>query len=119
RNDQPTATRPLDGRHTYSRVSTAVVDATYLTNTSKGNETTSTIQLSRPFSHGVNLSGNYAHQSAKSAFDATSSRAISNWRFQHNQGDIFTPTLGTSAFQQKDRLSLNGTWDFTTGPFGH
>ena len=118
-NDKQTGTSPLDGRPTYSRVSTAVVDATYLTNTTKGNETTETIVLTRPFSNGITLSGNYAHQKAQSAFDATSSRAISNWRFQHNQGDIFTATLGTSAFQQKDRISLNGTYDFHTGPFGH
>jgi outer membrane receptor for ferrienterochelin and colicin len=118
-NDVQTGTSPLDGRPTYSRVSTSVVDATFLTNTSKGNETTETIQLTRPFAHGITLSGNYAHQKAQSAFDATSSRAISNWRFQHNMGDIFTPALGTSAFQQKDRLSLNATYDFNTGPFGH
>lgn len=118
-NDKQTGTSPLDGRPTYSRVSASVVDATILTNTSKGSEVTETIQLSRPFAHGITVSGNYAHQKAQSAFDATSSRAISNWRFQHNQGDIFTPQLGTSAFQQKDRLSLNATWDFNTGPFGH
>jgi hypothetical protein len=118
-NDKPTGTSVLDGRPTYSRVSSSVVDATFLTNTSKGKETTETIQLTRPFSHGITVSGNYAHQNAKSAFDATSSRAISNWRFQHTQGDIFTPTLGTSAFQQKDRFSLNATYDFNTGVFGH
>jgi hypothetical protein len=118
-NDVKTGTSPLDGRPTYSRASTSVVDATFLTNTTKGSETTETVQLVRPFSHGVTLSGNYAHQKAQSAFDATSSRAISNWRFQHNQGDIFTPTLGRSAFEQKNRLNLNLTYDFSTGPFGH
>lgn len=118
-NDKQTGTSPLDGRPTYSRVSSSVVDATFLTNTSKGSEKTGTIVLSRPFTNGITLSGDYAHQNAKSAFDATSSRAISNWRFQHNMGDIFTPALGTSPFQQKDRLGLNGTYDFHTGPFGH
>jgi hypothetical protein len=67
----------------------------------------------------LNLSGSYAHQHATSAFDATSSRAISNWRFQHSQGNIFNPTLGTSAFEQKHRLNLNATYDFSTGPFSH
>ncbi|HEX3069517.1 MAG TPA: TonB-dependent receptor [Thermoanaerobaculia bacterium] len=118
-NDVQTGTSPLDGRPTYSRVSASVVDATFLTNTSKGAETTETIQLTRPFSHGITVSGNYAHQKAESAFDATSSRAISNWRFQHNMGDIFTPALGRSAFEQRNRFSLNATYDFNTGAFGH
>ncbi|MEA2165822.1 MAG: hypothetical protein QOK37_3949 [Thermoanaerobaculia bacterium] len=118
-NDVQTGTSVLDGRPTYSRVSSAVVDATYLTNTTKGSETTETIQLVRPFSHGVTLSGNYAHQKAQSAFDATSSRAISNWRFQHGQGNIFQPNLGRSAFEQKNRINLNATYDFNTGPFSH
>jgi hypothetical protein len=118
-NNVQTGTSPLDGRPTYSRVSTSLVNATFLSNTTKGSEKTETIQLTRPFSNGITVSGNYAHQNAKSAFDATSSQAISNWRFQHTQGDIFHATLGTSAFQQKDRFSVNATYDFNTGPFGH
>jgi hypothetical protein len=118
-NEVQTGTSPLDGRPTYTRKTTALVDATFLTNTSKGSETTETLQLVRPFSHGVTLSGSYAHQRARSAFEGTSSRAISNWRFQHSMGDIFTPTLGRSAFEQKNRFSLNATYDITTGPLGH
>lgn len=109
----------LDGRPIYKRASSALVDATFLTNTTKGNDTTETLQLSRPFDNGLTLSANYAHQNAKSAFDATSSRAISNWRFQHSQGDIFSPTLGRSAFEIKNRYSMNVTYDFNTGSFGH
>src|SRR5204862_259225 len=71
------------------------------------------------FSHGLTLSGNYAHQHADSAFDATSSRAISNWRFQHTMGDIYSPTLGRSAFEQKNRFNLSATYDFNTAMFGH
>jgi len=114
-----TGTSVLDGRPTYSRATTQIVDATFLTNTNKGSERTTTVQLSRPFSHGVTLSGSYAHQNARSAFDATSSRAISNWRFQHSMGDIFTPTLGRSAFEVKNRFTVNATYDLTTGPLTH
>jgi hypothetical protein len=114
-----TGTSPLDGRPTYARASTALVDATFLTNTTKGSDTTEAIQFIRPFTHGVTVSANYAHQKAESAFDATSSRAISNWRFQHSQGDIFTPTLGRSAFEQTNRFNVNVTYDFNTGMFGH
>jgi len=114
-----TGTSILDGRPTYARATTKLVDATFLTNTNKGSERTETLQLSRPFSHGVTMSGSWAHQSARSAFDATSSRAISNWRFQHSMGDIFTPTLGRSAFEIRNRFTLNATYDLTTGPFTH
>lgn len=112
-------TSPLDGRPTFSRRSTSLVDATYLTNTSKGSEVTQTLQLSRPFARGVTLSGSYSHQRAQSAFDATSSRAISNFRFQHSKGDIFTPTLGRSAFEQRNRFNLSATYDIPTGPVSH
>jgi len=114
-----TGTSVLDGRPTYARATTQLVDATFLTNTNKGMERTETIQLSRPFTHGITVYGSYAHQSARSAFDATSSRAISNWRFQHSMGDIFTPTLGRSAFEIRNRFTLNATYDLTTGPLTH
>jgi outer membrane receptor for ferrienterochelin and colicin len=118
-NETQTGSSVLDGRPTYSRRTGALVDATFLTNTSRGSEVTQTLQLVRPFAHGLTLSGNYAHQHATSAFDATSSRAISNWRFQHTQGNIFQATLGRSAFEQKNRFSLNATYDVNTGAFGH
>jgi outer membrane receptor for ferrienterochelin and colicin len=118
-NDVPTGTSPLDGRPTYSRKSTALVDATYLTNTTKGSERVYTLQLLRPFTHGLTVSGNYARQNAKSAFDATSSRAISNWRFQHTMGNIFQPTVGRSFFEVKDRFNLSVTYDVNTGMLGH
>src|SRR5262249_51436409 len=91
-------TSPLDGRPTYALVSPSIFDATFLTNTDKGSESTQSIQFVRPFNHGITASASYAHQSAKSAFEGTSSRAISNWRFEHSKGDIFTPTLGNSVF---------------------
>ena len=114
-----TGTSVLDGRPTYARATNKLVDATFLTNTNKGAERLATLQLTRPFSHGVTLSGSWAHQNARSAFDATSSRAISNWRFQHSQGDIFTPTLGRSAFEIRNRFTVNATYDLSTGPFTH
>src|SRR5581483_5840896 len=118
-NEKPTGASPLDGRPTFGRYTSQLADVTYLTNTNKGRDLTETLQLSRPFANGINLSGSWTHQNALSAFDATSSRAISNWRFQHNQGDIFHPTIGTSAFQIKDRFTLNATYNLTTGPLSH
>jgi hypothetical protein len=118
-NRVQTGTSPLDGRPTYSLVSTKLVDATFLTNTSKGNEFIQTLQLNRPFSHGLTLAASYAHQNAKSAFDGGSSRAISNWRFQHTQGDIFTPTLGRSQFEVKNRINASASYNVPTGPVSH
>ncbi|HSP15694.1 MAG TPA: carboxypeptidase regulatory-like domain-containing protein [Thermoanaerobaculia bacterium] len=118
-NNVQNGTSALDGRPTYARRSTKLVDATFLTNTTKGDDTTESLQLIRPFSRGLTVSAGYAHQRARSAFDATSSRAVSNWRFQHSQGDIFTPTIGTSAFEQKNRFNLNVAYTINTGIFGH
>ena len=118
-NNVQNGTSPLDGRPTYARATTKLVDATFLTNTSKGSEMLQNIQLTRPFSHGVTVSGSWAHQHAGSAFDATSSRAISNWRFQHTTGDIFTPRVGRSAFEIRNRFTINATYDLATGPLSH
>ena len=118
-NRQQTGTSPLDGRPTYSLVNPAVFDATYLTNTKKGFEAMQSIQLSRPFSHGLTMTASYAHQNARSAFDATSSRAISNFRFNHTQGDIFSPTLGVSAFEVKHRVNASLAYSLPTGPLSH
>ena len=118
-NRVQTGTSPLDGRPTYSLVNTQLLDATFLTNTSKGHEFTQTLQFIRPFTHGLTLSASYAHQDAKSAFEGTSSRAISNWRFEHSMGDIFTPTLGTSVFEIKHRINAAISYNLATGPLSH
>jgi hypothetical protein len=118
-NRVQSGTSPLDGRPTYSLVSTQLSDATFLTNTSKGHEFTQTVQFLRPFTHGLTLSASYAHQDAKSAFEGTSSRAISNWRFEHTMGDIFTPTVGTSVFEIKHRVNAAISYNIPTGPVSH
>ena len=118
-NRVQTGTSALDGRPTYSLVSKQIFDATFLTNSSKGHEFTQTLQLVRPFTHGLTMSASYAHQNAQSAFEGTSSRAISNWRFEHTKGDIFTPTVGNSVFLQKHRVNAAITYDLPMGPVNH
>jgi outer membrane receptor for ferrienterochelin and colicin len=108
-----------DGRPQYRLKSTALLDAIQLANTSKGHEFTQTLQFSRPFRNGVNVSANYAHQSAHSAFDGTSSRAISSWRFMPNRGDIYQQELARTQFEQEHRFSIAASYDFKTGPLGH
>jgi hypothetical protein len=119
-NKRPTgATNPLDGRPMFTSISTGLNDAIQLSNTEKGEELTYTLQLTRPFSNGLLLSGNYAHQDADSAFDATSSRAISNWQFRHTKGDIFAQDVSRSAFEMEHRFNLSASYNFNTGMFGH
>ena len=109
----------FDGRPVYTRVSTGMSDAYLLTNTSNGDEFTGTIVLTRPFTNGLVLGGSYAYQDANSAFDATSSRAVSNWRFRHTQGDIFDDDVATSAFEVENRFNAYLSYNLTTGPLAH
>lgn len=119
-NRKKTGTNPVDGRPTFSKVDTAQLsDAYYLTNTDKGRDLTATLQLSRPYSNGLTIGAGYAWQDAKSAFDATSSRAVSNWRFRHTKGDIFDQDVANSAFEVEQRLNANLSYDFRTGPVSH
>ena len=110
----------IDGRPTFEKINTTQLDSAYLlTNTSEGNETTVTVQLSRPFTNGLTMGVNYAWQDAQSAFDATSSRAVSNWRFRHTAGDIFEDDLSNSAFEVEHRINANVSYGFRTGPVSH
>ena len=119
-NLEPAGTTSFDGRPIYRRVSTQMSDAYLLTNTESGDEFTGTIQLSRPFTNGLVMGASYAFQDANSAFDATSSRAVSNWRFRHTQGDIFdTDDVATSAFEVENRFNANISYSLNTGPLSH
>lgn len=118
-NRKQVGTSPLDGRPTYDRISTSLVDAPLLTNSDKGHEALWTLQLVRPFTHGLTLSANYAHQNTETSFDATSSRAISNWQFRPTPGDIFAHNTYRGQFEVKNRYNLSATYDFGTGPFTH
>jgi hypothetical protein len=119
-NRKPLGTNVFDGRPTFQKVDTAQLsDAYELSNTSEGKDTTFTIQLTRPFTNGLTMGVNYAWQDAQSAFDATSSRAVSNWRFRHTAGDIFEDDLSNSAFEVEERLNANLSYDFSTGPLKH
>jgi hypothetical protein len=110
----------LDGRPLYAnRVSGDILDAVELSNTSRGQETAFTLQLSRPFANGLLLSANYGFQDTESAFDATSSRAISNWQFRHTKGDIFAQDVSRSAFEVEHRFNLAASYNFNTGILGH
>jgi hypothetical protein len=117
-NWKQTGTSPLDGRPTYSHISTKVNDVYMVSNTTQGKELTETVQLNKNFRN-LTLSANYAHQDAKSAADAGSSTASSGWNFQTNRGDIFHPDLAPTFFEVEHRINLAATYDVNTGAFSH
>jgi hypothetical protein len=112
-------TSPLDGRPTYTRISTALVDAPTLSNSDKGHESIYSLQLNKAFGHGFTMSASYSHQETETSFDATSSRAISNWQFRPTPGDIFAQNTYRSQFEVPNRFSIAATWDVSTGPLTH
>jgi hypothetical protein len=110
---------PLDGRPTYRKRAGNIADAIMMTNTSKGDELAASLVLNKRFGQNFNASFTYAYQDSNSAFDGTSSRAISNWQFHHTKGDIFHEELSRSAFEIEDRFNVALTYDLRTGPLTH
>lgn len=117
-NKRESGTAELDGRPTYSNVSSAIRDAVMLTNTSEGQQRILSLQLNKRFG-GVTLAASYANQDSQSAFDGTSSRAISNWQFHHTRGDIFEADLSRSAFEIEHRFNVAASWNGRTGVLDH
>lgn len=118
-NREQVGTSPLDGRPTYRRRAGNIADAVLMTNTSEGEELAASLVLSKRFGQNFNASLTYAYQDAQSAFDGTSSRAISNWQFHHTKGDIFNEELSRSAFEIENRFNVALTYDLRTGPLTH
>ncbi len=118
-NRVQTGTSPLDGRPTYSPISAKIGNATWLTNTSKGEEKVASIQLNKRLTHGFSAFGSYTYMDSKSAFDATSSIAFSNFQFLPSRGDIFKQDLETSTFEVKHHFVIAPSFTFATGPVTH
>ncbi|HET7705828.1 MAG TPA: carboxypeptidase regulatory-like domain-containing protein [Thermoanaerobaculia bacterium] len=118
-NSRQTGTSDLDGRPTYSRVSTRLTQAVLITNTNKGDQILASVQLNRRFGRAFTLSTSYAYQDANSAFDGSSSQAHSNFQFHHTRGDIFSPEVSRSAYETKHRFNAAASWNVQTGPLGH
>ena len=119
-NKKVTGSSPLDGRPIYGPVSKDIGDAILLSNTTKGNDLTESIQLAKTFGQNLYLNASYAHQKARSVGDPTSSTAGSNWQFGYLfTGDIFEQTLSPSVFQVEHRFNFAASYNFATGPFTH
>lgn len=118
-NKVPTGQFAFDGRPIYKNLNSKYYDIPYLTNTTKGVEKDFSVQLEKRFLFGLYVNASYAYMSARSAFDATSSRAISNWQFWPTRGDIYKQDLSRSNFEIKDRFTVTVSQMFSTGAFNH
>ncbi len=116
----PDGTTAFDGRPKYKRITgSPLSQAILLTNTDRGQQTMESLQLNKNFGRWMTLSTSYTHQEATSAFDGTSSTALSQWRFHHTTGDIYEPELSRSAFETKHRFNLAATFNFNTAFLTH
>jgi len=118
-NKTQTGVNPLDGRPTYSSVSSSFANAINLTNTDIGEDTLISLVLSRPARDGFGFNAGYTWMDSKNAFDGTSSRAISNWQFHPTQGDIFKPAEATSSWENEHRWYVSAFYSLETGPVTH
>jgi hypothetical protein len=118
-NKKLVGTSALDGRPTYASVASTIGNAYFLTNTTKGNEVSESLQLNKTYKS-LTFTGSYAHQRARSIGEGNSSTASSQWQFGFiNRGDIFNPELTTSSYQVKHRFNFAATYNLTTGSVTH
>lgn len=118
-NYADTGAKTFDGRPVYARRSTAFLDVVKLTNTSKGDQLNASLRLNKRFGFGLNVDASYAWMDAKSAFDSTSSRAISSWRFMPVRGDIYNPEMATTNWEVEHRFTASVIYNFKLGPVGN
>jgi len=111
---------PLDGRKRYATKPGGFGNAYFLTNTDEGEEFTQTLTLDKALGR-LRVTANYAHQTAESVGDFTSSTAGSQWQFGYTSrnGDLFNPEVTASVFQVEDRFNISATYGFDTFGFGH
>ena len=84
------------------RIDNRFTNVLVLDNTDQGYEYSLTGQLQRRVREGLSGSVSYTYSRAKTTNAATSSQAVSNWRFNPST-DINNPELGTSDFEVRHR----------------
>jgi hypothetical protein len=118
-NKVPTGQTTFYGSPIYQNQSAAFSNVTYLSNTSRGEQQNLVVTLEKRFPFGLYVMGSYAYMNAKSAFEATSSVAYSNWQFQTGDGNIQNQQLTRSFFDVPNRFNIVATQNFKTGPLVH
>jgi hypothetical protein len=111
---------PLDGRQTWKTRNAKYGNAYYLTNTDEGQEFTQTLTLDKTLG-ALRMTATYAHQTAESVGDFTSSTAGSQWQFGYvsRTGDLVNGELTPSVFQVENRFNVSASYNITTFGFGH
>lgn len=110
-----TGTR-FDGRPAYDvaaggRVSSAISNTILLTNTDLGHQWSMSFKVERPFREGWLASGSYAFGQTRSALDARSAQAASNWGNARTPGDPNNPPLARSDFDVGHRIALAASYN--------
>ncbi len=118
-NKVPSGSTTFYGAPVYKNLSSAFSNMLFLSNTTKGEQQNLIVQLEKRFPFGLYVNGSYAYMNAKSAFEATSSVALSNWQFQTGNGDIYTQQLTRSFFDVPHRFNIVVSQAFKTGPVNH
>ena len=118
-NKVPSGNTTFYGAPIYKNFNTKFNNMIFLGNTTKGEQQNLVVQLEKRFPFGLYVNGTYAYMNAKSAFEATSSVALSNWQFQTGNGDIYTQQLTRSFFDVPHRFNLVVSEAFKTGPLNH
>ncbi len=118
-NKVPSGSTTFWGAPIYKNLSNGFSNTIFLSNTTKGEQQNLVAQLEKRFPFGLYVNGTYAYMNAKSAFEATSSVALSNWQFQTGDGDIYSQELTRSFFDVPHRFNLVVTQAFKTGPLNH
>jgi outer membrane receptor for ferrienterochelin and colicin len=118
-NRVPTGGTSFDGRPLYTRKSTAFLDTVILRNTSEGEQLNASMRLTKRFDMGLYVDASYAWMDAESAFDSTSSRAISSWRFMPVRGDIYNPEMSTTNWEVEHNFNIALSYAFRIGSLGN
>ena len=118
-NKVPTGAVSWDGRPLYKNYSSKFRDIPYLTNTGQGEQKNFALTLEKRWDFGLYFSGTYAYMDAESAFEGTSSRAISNWQYHPTRGDIYNAETSRSYWEIEDRFNFIVSQVFRTGPLTH
>jgi hypothetical protein len=101
----------FDGRPIYEDINDNFTGAYYLTNTDEGDATNLTLKLEKPYDNGWWGFVAYAWGESNNVNDTTSSRAVSNWRY-NPAVDPNNPDVATSGFEVQHRITASIAYTF-------
>jgi Carboxypeptidase regulatory-like domain len=106
---------PATGSATVLRVTNRANDVVLNKNVSKDQSTSTSFQLQKRFSNGVEFIAAYTYSKSLDVMSMTSDITSSNFQFGALDGTIANRNLRTSSFDRPNKVSISGT---VNGPFG-